>query len=135
MRHRSRDVSPFGVVAAFLASLAATTPFNPALTGSDLTPRAPGNAPGLGVELEVSRISLDTSGKDWTPELRENIKGAEMLPIEFIGKPKTNWMLTAEVGATGSLVFTEVIVDGTKNMVGKKETKAIGQEIFTYFVC
>lgn len=131
MHHRSRDLSLLGVLAAFLASLAATRLFNPVLPGSDRIPRAPGNAPGLGVELEVVTIQLDTRGQDWTPELREKLKGAEILPVDFVGSPKINWMLTAEVGGTGDSLSTEAIVDGTRNMVGKKETKAIGEEILT----
>lgn len=93
--------------------------------------RRTGNAPGLGVELEMARILIQ--GKDTlTPEQREDVKGSEMTPICFAGGPKTNWELTAEVNPTW--IYPEAIVDGLTNMVGDHKTAGIGEEIFKFFV-
>jgi hypothetical protein len=60
-------------------------------------PRRADNSPGLGVELEAGRIVI--KGKaDLTPAQREQIKGAQMIPIGFAGGPMTDWELTAELG-------------------------------------
>ncbi|KAF2431039.1 hypothetical protein EJ08DRAFT_696718 [Tothia fuscella] len=88
------------------------------------------NAPGLGIEIEQGSIVI-VGKRKLTPEEREKIKGAEITPIGFAGGAKTNWKLTAELGAPE--LFPEAIVDGTKNMVGDHETAGIGEEIYKYF--
>lgn len=140
MRFAIRDRRPLGAIATFLASLAFTIPLHPASAApqrpasNGLAPRASGDDPGLGVELEMGRIQLESSAGALTPEDRENLKGAEIIPIGFAGDEKTNWMLTAEISGGLNTVIPEAIVDGTKNKVGEKKTKGIGEEIFKYFV-
>lgn len=79
-----------------MASLVLTTLLGPVsatpqqLVSNGISRRASGDAPGLGVELEMGRILLENDAKPWTPEDRENIKGAELIPIGFIGDKKTN---------------------------------------------
>lgn len=94
--------------------------------------RRMGNAPGIGVELEMGKIVIKGKEK-LTAEQREKIKGAEMIPIGFAGDAKTNWKLTAELGFPE--LMPEAIVDGLKNKVGERKTKGIGEAIFKFFVC
>ena len=88
--------------ATFLALLTLSTLSYPAsavpkpLDKDSLSPRASGDQPGLGIELEVTSIRIVSNGNDWTEEDREKLKGSKVIPIEFAGDPKTNWTLTAE---------------------------------------
>ncbi len=140
MRFKTRGERPLGAIATLFVSLALTTLLHLAsaapqqLVSNGLARRASGDDPGLGIELEMGQISLENNAKDWTPEDREKLKGAEMIPIDFAGDKKTNWKLTAETGGAGINVFPEAIVDGLKNKVGEKKTKGIGEEIFKFFV-
>ncbi|KAL8724634.1 MAG: hypothetical protein Q9166_007844 [cf. Caloplaca sp. 2 TL-2023] len=128
---RARYQGPFGAIVAFLASFAITTQVHPTTAGHGLAPRGIASDVGLGVELGVGRNSLENNARDWTPEDRENLKGAELIPIDFLGNPKTKWVL--ETGGPGITLIPEAIVDGTKNMVGERQTKGIGEEIFQFF--
>ncbi|KAF2177168.1 hypothetical protein K469DRAFT_810131 [Zopfia rhizophila CBS 207.26] len=124
----------FGVTATLWVLFAFTAFLNPTsaapqqLFGNGLSRRA-GEAPGIGVELEMGKIVIEGKRK-LTEDEREKIKGAVMIPIDYDGAPKTNWELTAEIGTS---IFPEAIVDGLKNKVGDRKTKGIGEEIFNFF--
>jgi hypothetical protein len=90
------------------------------------------NTPGIGVEVEMGNIQIHGNA-NLEGEKREKIKGAEMTPNNMAVVPKTNWKLTAEVGR--EQIMAEAIVDGLKNKVGSGTTKAIGVEIYNFFVC
>jgi hypothetical protein len=89
--------------------------------------------PGIGVELEIKNINIVGPGRPLTGGKREAIKGAVIMPVGFVGAPKLNWVLTAEVG--DSDILPEAIVDGLKNKVGDRKTGAIGEQIYQFFVC
>jgi hypothetical protein len=91
------------------------------------------DVPGIGVELEIGRIAIVGSGRPLIGGKREAIKGAVMTPVGFVGAPKLDWVLTAEVG--GPKILPEVIVNGLKNRVGDRKTGVIGEQIYQFFVC
>jgi hypothetical protein len=104
------------------------------LLGNGLSRRANEEKAGLGVELELTRVTIDGK-KNMKPEERQSVKGAKIIPQNFNPPPMTNWMLTADVTADNQLrIYTEAVVDGTKNKVGEHKTGPIGEEVFKYFV-
>jgi hypothetical protein len=111
----------------FLFGPASAVPFHRIRDG--LTPRA--DKPGMGVELEIKNINI-IGPSPLVGEKREAIKGAIMTPIGYAGVPKLNWVLTAEVG--DSNILPEAIVDGLRNKVGDLKSKAIGEQIYQFFV-
>ncbi|KAL8910952.1 MAG: hypothetical protein Q9171_003819 [Xanthocarpia ochracea] len=129
----------FRSVSSFLAVLALTGPIHsvlaiPASVAAPHTKRAL-DVPGLGVELEVAQIIYEPKGKkyeDMDQERREQLKGAIITPIGF-GRdhPKENWEITAEISGTNK-PFTEIIIDGRKNEIGKHGTQKLGEQITTY---
>ncbi|KAF2667356.1 hypothetical protein BT63DRAFT_480344 [Microthyrium microscopicum] len=103
------------------------------LLGNGLTRRANEEKAGLGVELELGKVTIEGK-KNIKPEERQSVKGAKIIPLNFKPPPMTNWVLTAEVTADDTLrIYTEAIVDGTKNKVGDHKTSSIGEEVFKYF--
>ena len=128
----------FRVTAVLEVLFAFTIFFDPVSTaslpiyGNDLARRADETA-GIGVEIEFGDFIIEAKN-GLTPEQLENIKGAEMIPVDFDGGEKTNWKLTAEIPRSGNTLFPEGIVDGLKNKVGAHKTGAIGEEMFNLFV-
>ncbi len=128
-------------ISSFLAVLALTGPIHSVLA-IPASAAAPHNkraldVPGLGVELEIARIVYDPKGKkyeDMSPDRREQLKGAIITPIGF-GKdhPKQNWDITAEISGTNK-PFTEIILNGKKNEIGKHGTEKLGEQITKYMV-
>lgn len=112
----------------FLFGPASAVPFHGIRDG--LTRRA--DKPGMGVELEIKNINIIGTGPPLKGEKREAIKGAIMTPIGYAGAPKLNWVLTAEVGESN--ILPEAIVDGLKNKVGDLKSRAIGEQIYQFFV-
>jgi hypothetical protein len=100
--------------------------------GNGLARRA--NKAGIGVEVEFGDFTIEAKTA-LTSEQLEKIKGAEMIPVDFDGGRKTNWVLTAEIAGGSKALMPEAIVDGLKNEVGGHQTGDIGKEIFTFLVC
>jgi hypothetical protein len=58
-----------------------------------------------------------------------------MIPVDFDGRRKTNWVLTAEIAGGRKALMPKTIVDGLKNEVGAHQTGDIGKEVFILLVC
>lgn len=123
----------------FLASAAPPTPLS----------RRADNSPGLGVELELTRLQYVNPNEELkpppngkcSPDEVSLIKGApiKVLHANSPGSSENDWLLTAEhcsrVDTTGiSCVVSEFIVDGTKVKVGANRAKVIGDEILKFLV-
>jgi hypothetical protein len=127
----------FGITATlcglfiFVAFLNPTLAAPQQLVRRELSRRV-GEAPGIGIEIEVNTIVIRTSKKELTAEELEEIKGREMTAVGHDPRPKTNWQLTAEYARRD--IYPEAIVDGRSTKVGEGRSAHIGRQIFEYFV-